>query len=97
MVVSLAAEVIVHPLPASRNKPAQIHAKVRAGVDQELPFTVSVSNEEAALRCGADMSPVMSVASITSGSPMWDVVVQDTHILARMFAVAVGGLMNVCI
>jgi hypothetical protein len=32
-----------------------IYAEVGACVDQELPFTVSVSNEKAALRCGADM------------------------------------------
>jgi hypothetical protein len=35
---------------------------------------------------------VMSAASITSGSPMWDVVVQDTHVLARMFAADMDGL-----
>jgi hypothetical protein len=32
---------------------------------------------------------------IMSGSLMWDVVVQDTHVLARMFAAAVDGLMNI--
>jgi hypothetical protein len=37
---------------------------------------------------------VMSAASITSGSPMWDVIVQDTHVLVRMFAAAVDGLMD---
>jgi hypothetical protein len=40
------------------------------------------------------VSPMMSAASITSGSPMWDVVVQDTHVLARMFAVAMDGCMK---
>jgi hypothetical protein len=35
--------------------------------------------------------PVMSASSITSGSSMWDVVVQDTHVLARMFAAAMDG------
>jgi hypothetical protein len=47
-------EIVVRPLPASRNEPAQIHAEIRAGNDEELPFTVSVSNEGAACR-GADM------------------------------------------
>jgi hypothetical protein len=47
-------EVVVHPLLASWNEPAQIHADVKAHVDQELPFTVSVSNEEVDC-CGADM------------------------------------------
>jgi hypothetical protein len=55
MVVPLAAEVVVHPLPVSRNEPAWIYAEVGARVDQELPCTVPVSNEEAACRCGADM------------------------------------------
>jgi hypothetical protein len=54
MVVPLAAEVIVHPLPVSRNEPAWIYTEVVARVDQELPFTLSVSNEEAARRCGVD-------------------------------------------
>jgi hypothetical protein len=48
-------EVVVHPLPASRNQTERVHAEFRAHVDQELPFTVSVSNEEAARRCGTDM------------------------------------------
>jgi hypothetical protein len=44
---------------------------------------------------------------ITSGSPMWDVVIQDTRVLARIFATAINGwlvgcmkvytYMNVCI
>jgi hypothetical protein len=55
MVVPLAAEVVVHPLPVSRNEPAWIYAEVGVRVDQELPFTVSVSNEGAARHCGADM------------------------------------------
>jgi hypothetical protein len=38
--------------------------------------------------------PVMFAASITSGSPKWDVIVQDTHVLARMFAVAMDGLLD---
>jgi hypothetical protein len=48
-------EVVVRLPPASQNEPARIHAEVIVRVDQELPFTVSVSNEEAALRCRADM------------------------------------------
>jgi hypothetical protein len=48
-------EVVVHGLPASRNEPARIHAEVGAHIHQELPFTVSVSNKEAACRCGADI------------------------------------------
>jgi hypothetical protein len=48
-------EVVVRPLPVSRNDHARIHAEVGTRVDQELPFAVSVSNEEAARRCGADM------------------------------------------
>jgi hypothetical protein len=27
---------------------------------------------------------------------LWDVIVQDTHILAQMFAAAIDGLMNGC-
>jgi hypothetical protein len=48
-------KVVVHPLHASRNEPAWIYAEVGAGVDQELSLTVSVNNEEAVRRCGADM------------------------------------------
>jgi hypothetical protein len=48
-------EVVVYPLPASWNDPARIHAEVGDCVYQELPFTVSVSNEEAACRCAVDM------------------------------------------
>jgi hypothetical protein len=55
MVVPLAAEVVVHPFPASWNEPVWIHAEVGACVDQELPFTVAISNEEAARRRVADM------------------------------------------
>jgi hypothetical protein len=55
MVVPLAAEVVVHPLPVSLNEPVRIHADVGALVVQELPFTVAVINEEKARRCGADM------------------------------------------
>jgi hypothetical protein len=58
-------EVVVHPLSASRNEPARIHAEVGARVNQELPFTVAVSNEEAAHRCGADVSLVMSAALVS--------------------------------
>jgi hypothetical protein len=53
-VSAISTEVVVHALPVSRNEPAWIYAEVGALVDQELPFTMSVNNEEAALRCGAD-------------------------------------------
>jgi hypothetical protein len=55
MVVPLAAEVIVHPLSVSWNETVRIHAEVGAPVDQELPFTAAVSNEEAAHLYGVDM------------------------------------------
>jgi hypothetical protein len=32
-------------------------------------------------------------AHSSSGSAAWDAVVQDTHVLARMFAAAIGGWM----
>jgi hypothetical protein len=88
-------EVVVHPLPASRNEPAWIYAEVGARVDQELPFTVSVSNEEAVRRCGADMCRRLCMLRPSRrGHQCGDVVVQDTHVLARMFAAAMEGLMN---
>jgi hypothetical protein len=39
---------------------------------------------------------VTSAASVTSGSAVWDDVVQDTHVLERMFAAAMDGLMDGC-
>jgi hypothetical protein len=48
-------EVVVGPFLASRNKPPGIHAEIGNRVDQELPFTRSVRNEEAACRCRADI------------------------------------------
>jgi hypothetical protein len=58
-------EVVVQPLPALWNELARIHAEFGARVDQELPFAVSVSNEEAASRCEADVLPVMSAALVS--------------------------------
>jgi hypothetical protein len=64
MVVPLAAEVIVHPLPVSRNEPAWIHIEVGVCVDQELPFTVAVSNRGGRLLWGGHVPPVISAASM---------------------------------
>jgi hypothetical protein len=47
-------EVVVHPFPALRNEPAGVNAEVGTRVDQELPFTKSIHNEEASW-CSADM------------------------------------------
>jgi hypothetical protein len=47
-------EVVVGPFFASRNEPAGVHAEVGTPVDQELSFTGSIRNEEAACR-RADM------------------------------------------
>jgi hypothetical protein len=44
-------EVVVRPFPASRNELARIQAEV----DEELPFAVSVRNEEAARCSGTDV------------------------------------------
>jgi hypothetical protein len=43
-------EVVVDPVPAPRNEPKGVHAEVGTRVDQELPFTTPVTDEEAA--CG---------------------------------------------
>jgi hypothetical protein len=48
-------EVVVVLFPASWNDPAEVHAEVGAHVDQELLFTKSIRNEEAACRCSADL------------------------------------------
>jgi hypothetical protein len=48
-------EVVVDPFLASRNEPTGVHAEVGTLVDQELTFTRSIRNEEAACRCRADM------------------------------------------
>jgi hypothetical protein len=49
-------EVVTGPFFASRIEPGGgVHAEVGTGVDQELPFTGSIGNEEAALCCRADM------------------------------------------
>jgi hypothetical protein len=55
MVVPLATQVVVGPFLASRNKPAGVHAEVGTRVDQELPFTGFIHNEEAACCCRADL------------------------------------------
>jgi hypothetical protein len=43
-------EIVVDAFFASRKEPAGLHAKVGTNVDQELPFTIPVSDKEAA--CG---------------------------------------------
>jgi hypothetical protein len=48
-------EVVADPFPASRNEPAGVHSEVGTRVDQEMPFSESVRNEEAACGCDADM------------------------------------------
>jgi hypothetical protein len=48
-------EVIVDSFPASRNDPAGVNAEVGTLSDQELLFTNSIRNEEAACHCRADM------------------------------------------
>jgi hypothetical protein len=47
-------EVAVDPLLVSRQKPTGVHAEVETRVDQELPFTKSVLNEDAACRLRAE-------------------------------------------
>jgi hypothetical protein len=66
MVVPLAAEVVVHPLPASR------YAEVGARVDQELPFTVlSVTKKQPVLVERTCAASDVSCVHASSGSPMW--------------------------
>jgi hypothetical protein len=48
-------KVVVDPFLASRNEPAGVHTEVGTRVNQELPFTKSVRNEEVVCRCSADM------------------------------------------
>jgi hypothetical protein len=48
-------QVVVDPFPASQNEPAGVYTEVGTRVDQELPFSNSVCNEEAACRCSADV------------------------------------------
>jgi hypothetical protein len=48
-------EVVVGAFPALRTESAGVDAEVGTCVDQELPFSRSVSNEDAACRCRADM------------------------------------------
>jgi hypothetical protein len=48
-------EVIVDPFPASQNEPAVVDAKVRTSINQELPLTKSIHNEEAACHYRGDM------------------------------------------
>jgi hypothetical protein len=49
------SEVVVCQFLASWNEPAEVHAEVRTCIDQELPFTGSIHNEEAAGCRTADM------------------------------------------
>jgi hypothetical protein len=48
-------EVVVDPFLASWNELAGVHTEVGTRVDQELPFTTTLSDEEAACVCSADM------------------------------------------
>jgi hypothetical protein len=48
-------EVLVGAFPASPNECAGVDAEVGIRVDQELSFSSSVSNEEAACRCRVNM------------------------------------------
>jgi hypothetical protein len=51
----ISTEVVVGPFFASWNEPAGVHAEVGTRVDQELPFTGPIRNEEAACCCRADV------------------------------------------
>jgi hypothetical protein len=59
-------EVVVGPLFASRNEPTGVHPEVGTRVDQELPFTGPIRNEEATCFCRADVPPVVSAPLVSS-------------------------------